>query len=89
MYDAALMQVPDSIDDRTDNLPSLFLSIDYLLGDLVVKLATWKVLQHEVDMLIIREIVVKFDDIGVLDVLHDVDFPLEQNFLLFVHFLSS
>jgi hypothetical protein len=75
--DAAFVEVADGIDDGTDNVSSFFLSVDHLLCYLIVELASREVLKNEVDVLLVREVIVKINDVGVLNVAHDVDLSLE------------
>ncbi len=77
MDDAAFVEVADGIDDGTDNVSGFFLSVDHLLCYLIVKLASREVLKNEVDVFLVREVIVKINDVGVLNVAHDVDLSLE------------
>lgn len=77
MDDAALMQIPDGIDDRTDDSPRFLLSVYFLLADLLVKFSAREILEHEVDVLIIGEVIKKLDDVGMADIPHDVDLSFQ------------
>jgi hypothetical protein len=85
---AAFMQVPDGIDDRTDNSSGFLLGIDFLFANFLIKLSAGKVLEHKIYVLAVTVAIVEFDDVGMVDIFHDVDFPLQQNLFLLVHFLS-
>lgn len=82
------MQIPYRVNDGTDNVSGLLLSVNLFLNDFLIKLSTGQVLQNQVNVLFVWVEVIELDDVGVLDVLHDVDLAFEQNLLLFVHFLS-
>ncbi len=88
MHNTTLMQVPDGIDNWADNIPGLLLRIHLLLNDLLIQLTPCEILQHEVDIFLISIKVIKLDNVGMLDVLHDINFPIEQDLFLLVHLLS-
>mgnify|MGYP006912545474 FL=1 len=88
VHNTALMQIPYRVNDGTDNVSGLLLSVNLFLNDFLIKLSAGQVLQNQVNVLFVWVEVIELDDVGVLDVLHDVDLAFEQNLLLFVHFLS-
>lgn len=77
MDDPALVQVANGVDDGTDHVSGFFLSVDHFLCDFVVELPAREVLQHQVDVLLIGEVVVELDDVRVLNILHDVYLALK------------
>jgi hypothetical protein len=87
--DAALVQVADGVDDRADHASGLFLRVDLLLADFLVEFAAGEEFEDEVDVLVVGEVVVELDDVGVADAFHDVDLALEQDLLLLVHLLPE
>lgn len=89
MDDAALMKVADGVNNRTDHLARLLLGVYFFLADFLVQFSSREVFEDEVDILLVDEVVIEFDDVGVAYALHDVYLAFQQDLLLFVHFLPS
>ena len=89
MHYPAFVQVAQRINNRTDDLPGLVLGVDDFLRDLVVEFTAREILQDKVDMLLVLKTIIELNDVGVGDVLHDVDFPLQQYLFLLVHLLPA
>ncbi len=89
MHDAALMKIPYRIDNWADDIPGLFLSVDFLFKNFFIELASREVFEHKVDIFFVRVEVIKLNNIGMADVFHDINLSFEQNLLLFVHLLPE
>ena len=87
MHNSTLMEVPNCINNRTDNIPGLLLSINFLLHDFLIQLTPCQIFQNQINVLFVSVKVIKLYNIRVADVFHDVDFTLKENLLFFVHFL--
>lgn len=77
MDDSTLVEIANGVDDGTDDVSGLFLSVYNFLSNLIIQLSTWEVLQHQVDVLLIDKVIVELDDVWVLYILHDVYLSLE------------
>ena len=87
MNNSTLMKIPDSINDGTDNFPCFFFSVNNFLCNLVIEFPTRQKFKYEIDMFLIRVIVIKLNNIWMLYILHYMNFPLQLYFLLFIHLL--
>lgn len=77
MDDSTLVEIANGVDDGTNDVSGLFLCVYNFLSDFIIQLSTWEVLQHQVDVLLIDKVIVEFDDVWVLYILHDVNLSLE------------
>lgn len=89
VHNANLVTVDQSIEDRRYDVSGLLFGEDFLGHDLVKQLAATKQLHHYVDVLLVLVHVVELDDVGVVDLLKDVDLVLESDFVLLRKFTSE
>ena len=89
MNDTTLMEIPDGINDRADDISGLLLSIDLLFHNFLIQLSACQILQNKVDILFICIEIIELNNIRMADIFHDIDFPLEQNLLFLIHLLSE
>lgn len=88
MYDSTLMQISNCINYWTDNIFCFFFCVNLFFNDLLIKLSTSQIFKNKVNILFIRIKIIELNNVRMLNIFHDINFPLKKNFLLFIHFLS-
>lgn len=76
MDDPTFMQIADGINNRTNYLPCLVFSIDLLITDFLIEFPSREILEYEIDMFGLDIVIIELDNIGMIDILHDMYFPL-------------
>lgn len=81
MDDAELVAVDQGVKDGRNDVTSLCLRESLLLQDLIEQLTSLHKFHDQEEVLIILVDVVKLNNIGVVDLLQNVDFILKANFV--------
>jgi len=81
MDDAELVTVDQRVKYGGDNVTGLCLRESFLLQDLIKQLSALHELHDEEEVLVVFVDVKELDDVGVIDLLQDVDFVLKTNFV--------
>ena len=83
------MEITHSIDDGQEGLFGLVFCVDFFFHDMFVQFSSLQVFQDQVDVFSIAIDCVEIDDIGVLDMPHDMDLFFKGYRLFFIHFLPG
>jgi hypothetical protein len=83
------MEVPNSVNDWTYDVSGFLLSVNFLLHNFLIQLTPCQIFQNQVNVLFVSVEVIELHNVWMADVFHDVNFPLKQNLLFFVHFLPE
>ena len=89
MNDTTLMEVPDGVNNRTNDVPGFFLSVNFFLHDFLVQLPSCQIFENQVNVFFVCVKVVELHNIRVTYVFHNVNFSLKQNLFFLVHFLPQ
>lgn len=79
MYDCKFAHFLEALDDLLDNVESSVL-VDFASRGVSLEIASWTVLHNQVDVVGGGYYLVQFDDVGMLQFLHYVDFVVQRLF---------
>ncbi len=82
-----LMQISNCVNDGANYFSGLVLSVNFFIAYFLVEFSSRKILKDKIYVFGFGVIVIELDYIWMVDIFHNVNFPLKCYLLLFIHLL--